>query len=381
MESSQSEIAIEGKRTRVASERQHQIDNEVYEAEQRKLLRQEKVLLKKQRELNQNRPTLAKSQARADTAYHQEKGLESKDDNDRSIAAASLSMFGSAATSRGIILTPSFKDDEEQPQYDDDEPHGMGQIEEYTIADEPSFSLNVTFDTDADQDNADQDNDTGRFFTNLQPSSSIPVQPSKPIIIAQFTAGIPPAKGVRLNVRHYAAAERIQIFAALHHFEAYIWATIMEDQVSFLMLDENIFCLISASTHHIRGNDSENIVASNRRWVECLVDPEHNHFLFKDTSEKKMMWRNPALKAAIYKAFFKTKTSYGVRFEDLFSPITHVTMAMVMSLIHFCLIEWSTGIWKSMKISETDLGTEYNCFMAIFKEWYELDKSAVDLYL
>ncbi|KAJ7586942.1 hypothetical protein C8J56DRAFT_1051240 [Mycena floridula] len=46
-ESSRSEIAIEGKRTHVASERQHQIDNEVYEAEQRKLLRQEKVLLKK----------------------------------------------------------------------------------------------------------------------------------------------------------------------------------------------------------------------------------------------------------------------------------------------------------------------------------------------
>ena len=63
------------------------------------------------------------------------------------------------------------------------------------------------------------------------------------------------------------------------------------------------------------------------------------------------MWlfRHPAVWKNIYYRFFDGKRKPGTRTPGLLDEINPAFLCLTVTIIHFALSEWATGIWKADK--------------------------------
>ncbi|KAF8057385.1 hypothetical protein FPV67DRAFT_1723987 [Lyophyllum atratum] len=75
----------------------------------------------------------------------------------------------------------------------------------------------------------------------------------------------------------------------------------------------------------------------------------------------------------IIRLWFKNKASAGIVFKRYFDPISIETLALIFTLINFCIKEWETGQHVQADFSEDDVLASHQVFHADLKEWQSLN--------
>ncbi|KAG6824730.1 hypothetical protein H0H92_005997, partial [Tricholoma furcatifolium] len=70
---------------------------------------------------------------------------------------------------------------------------------------------------------------------------------------------------------------------------------------------------------------------------------------------------------------FKDSGAPDVIFEDIFNPISLHTLALVLTLVDFCISEWLTGKFDQGVFQERLVKNQYKVFLADLTEWHHMN--------
>ncbi|GBE88898.1 hypothetical protein SCP_1403060 [Sparassis crispa] len=104
---------------------------------------------------------------------------------------------------------------------------------------------------------------------------------------------------------------------------------------------------------------------------------EENRFHYKDVENIIGFAQNKIITDVIQAEWFRSKTDVGVIFEDRFCPIPFELLALLMTLIEFCLDEYSNGTWTPAVFEEKHWKDKYEKHLVDVQEWSNLNPGVV----
>ncbi|KAF8811837.1 hypothetical protein BYT27DRAFT_7088601 [Phlegmacium glaucopus] len=113
----------------------------------------------------------------------------------------------------------------------------------------------------------------------------------------------------------------------------------------------------------------------------CLLSAqlaEGAAFHYKDPSKPSGYAQNKIISEVIHLAWFEDATAPGVMFPDLVNPISFNTMALIFTLIKFCIKEWSTGKYVAVQFSEKTCIDSYRVNQADLATWGNINSLVVE---
>ncbi|KAG6906380.1 hypothetical protein DXG01_014195 [Tephrocybe rancida] len=88
---------------------------------------------------------------------------------------------------------------------------------------------------------------------------------------------------------------------------------------------------------------------------------------------KEGFYENSVILSVLMATVFKDLTAAGVVYEEMFNPISLHTLALVLTLVDFCISEWLTGKFKQGVFSESNVKEAYNVYLANLTEWHHMN--------
>ncbi|KAG6884214.1 hypothetical protein C0992_006738, partial [Termitomyces sp. T32_za158] len=117
--------------------------------------------------------------------------------------------------------------------------------------------------------------------------------------------------------------------------------------------------------------DKAQFISKNAALAKKLHD--HKSFHYKDTDLEEGFCQNPVILSVLVATLFKDEDSLGVTFHALFNPVSIDTLALIFTVIDFCISEWTTGKLLKNTFSEKDFGSAYTAFRADLVNWHNLN--------
>ncbi|KAF8803408.1 hypothetical protein BYT27DRAFT_7260150 [Phlegmacium glaucopus] len=115
-----------------------------------------------------------------------------------------------------------------------------------------------------------------------------------------------------------------------------------------------------------------------RNRTLCGTLLENGAFHYKDTSALAGFGQNKIISEIIYLAWFEDKTSQGPLLPHYFNPIPIKTLAFILTVIDFCLREWSTGTFIQAKFFEKDVLASHKAYHLEVEAWSALNPSVIE---
>ncbi|KAF8800509.1 hypothetical protein BYT27DRAFT_7227440 [Phlegmacium glaucopus] len=104
----------------------------------------------------------------------------------------------------------------------------------------------------------------------------------------------------------------------------------------------------------------------NRTLCETLLENRAFHY------------KNKIISEIIYLAWFEDKTSQGPLLPHYFNPIPIETLAFILTVIDFCLQEWSTGTFIQAKFFKKDVLASHKAYRLEVEAWSALNPSVIE---
>ncbi|KAF7371561.1 hypothetical protein MVEN_00011300 [Mycena venus] len=294
------------------------------------------------------------------------------------------------------------------------------------LADIGDGSNFVSGSDDARTDGADENGDApprpGAQKKRGRSQSPVPAKKSKkrknaiePLAQAEFVSG-KPRGGSRTNLKDYTEPASKLIRRAMHKYEVRVWtrqpyppseiqiqtAKEIWDEVCTeaeerMELTHRMLGMITKYGPHGRSSmkdcvrplvgptysfqvgNSNKIIRKNTKIYKMLL--EESAFHYKDPKERTGYLKNKIIIDSIKAIWFRNKSSRGVLFVEYFSPISLVTLALVLTAIEFCIEEYSTGRFQQGVFDELVNKDRYETHLKDLTDWVALkpDVTAVVL--
>ncbi|GLB45954.1 hypothetical protein LshimejAT787_4300010 [Lyophyllum shimeji] len=109
------------------------------------------------------------------------------------------------------------------------------------------------------------------------------------------------------------------------------------------------------------------VKARNEKKAASLLDETCFHY--KNPIAKEGVAQNLLITNTLHNTCFKDKSAVGVLYKSYFNPISLNTLALIMTLIQFCIQEWSTGVKVKGAFTEKSFQTDYDSHLTELKKW------------
>ncbi|EDR01959.1 uncharacterized protein LACBIDRAFT_332809 [Laccaria bicolor S238N-H82] len=116
--------------------------------------------------------------------------------------------------------------------------------------------------------------------------------------------------------------------------------------------------------------------ARNKQSCEALL--ENGAFHHKDTGTLTGFSQNKIISEILYLAWFEDKTSQGPLLQHYFNPIPLETLALIFTVIDFCLREWSTGVFIQSKFYEKVVLATHKVYRLELEAWNAINPSVIE---
>ncbi|EDQ99159.1 uncharacterized protein LACBIDRAFT_317504 [Laccaria bicolor S238N-H82] len=116
--------------------------------------------------------------------------------------------------------------------------------------------------------------------------------------------------------------------------------------------------------------------ARNKQSCEALL--ENGAFHHKDTGTLTGFSQNKIISEILYLAWFEDKTSQGPLLQHYFNPIPLETLALIFTVIDFCLREWSTGVFIQSKFYEKVVLATHKAYRLELEAWNAINPSVIE---
>ncbi|KAF7355810.1 hypothetical protein MVEN_00909200 [Mycena venus] len=227
-----------------------------------------------------------------------------------------------------------------------------------------------------------------------------------PLPQAEFVAGHAPG-GSRTNLKDYTEPARKLLKRAMHTFEVrvwsrsgyppaevqvewvkQIWVEVCEAAGERMELTKRMSSMIRKYGPHGRSSlkdgvrplvgpmyrfkvgDSPKTIQKNLKIHKQLLDESGFHY--EDPKERTGYAKNKIIIESIRTLWFKNKSSRGVLNFESFSPISLVTLALIFTVIEFCIEEYSTGRFQQGIFDELLNKDCYETHLKDLTEWAAL---------
>ncbi|KAI0357941.1 hypothetical protein OH77DRAFT_1422089 [Trametes cingulata] len=113
------------------------------------------------------------------------------------------------------------------------------------------------------------------------------------------------------------------------------------------------------------------------------VDPDTKRpdpiFHYRDVETQAGFARNPVIFQAIRDAWFPSNgQKLGTQFRSRFEPISLASLALIFTVIHYCIDQWADGAYNpELEFTEHAYGTTYKTYLSKLSEWESIDVSKV----
>ncbi|KAI0369261.1 hypothetical protein BV20DRAFT_946481 [Pilatotrama ljubarskyi] len=189
------------------------------------------------------------------------------------------------------------------------------------------------------------------------------------------------------------------------HWAIAAWSAVQSGQLEDdqYELPDRVITLITDRTSRIRGALRDKIrpfIASAYGFVQdgtndatrnnylkyqhlMNVDPDTKHpdpiFHYRDLETQAGFARNPVIFQAIRDAWFPSNgQKLGTQFRSRFEPISLASLALVFTVIHYCIDQWADGTYNSdLEFTEHTYGTVYKTYLSKLTEWESIDVNKV----
>ncbi|KAF7964902.1 hypothetical protein HWV62_1769 [Athelia sp. TMB] len=242
-------------------------------------------------------------------------------------------------------------------------------------------------------------------------SSSSPPPPTRPqsehddgILKAEFQNGQEPAHGSRPAAKDYKRPTYNRLICAIRDFETQVytnkpfpdpdeqvelakkcWGRVNAALEQKMEFTDRMLVIVSCRGSRARGQlvgvtrslvvehyefsriTSAKSARANREKAEALL--EDGAFHYKDIEHKSGFTEHKIIVAILQQSFFKTKSSPGVKFSKAFHPVPLATLALIHSVIDFCICEWSNGSLKQQAFQEQEVKTRYEGYAKKLEQW------------
>ncbi|PPR06351.1 hypothetical protein CVT26_004625 [Gymnopilus dilepis] len=98
-------------------------------------------------------------------------------------------------------------------------------------------------------------------------------------------------------------------------------------------------------------------------------------FHYKDIEARKGFAEGKIVSDCLKATWFEDKDSQGVVFSTLFNPVPAETIAAILTVIDFCLDEWSTGVQVKATMWEKDVIARHKVFREDVNKWCATNKN------
>ncbi|GLB39212.1 hypothetical protein LshimejAT787_0603740 [Lyophyllum shimeji] len=114
------------------------------------------------------------------------------------------------------------------------------------------------------------------------------------------------------------------------------------------------------------------VVRKNAKIASSLTKDQGKTFHYKDPKAKAGYCENPIIGNILAALWFKDTNSPGIIFQHHFNPISINTLALIFTLINFCIKEWDTGKFKKAVFSEKLERDTYRAICIDLDDWQNL---------
>ncbi|KAG6843920.1 hypothetical protein H0H87_011689 [Tephrocybe sp. NHM501043] len=85
---------------------------------------------------------------------------------------------------------------------------------------------------------------------------------------------------------------------------------------------------------------------------------------------QKRFYKDPIVLSVLTATLFKDLNALGVVYKEIFNPISLHTLALVLTVIEFCISKWKTSKCEQGIFAEKQYKVSYNVHFKNLKEWY-----------
>ncbi|KAF8219802.1 hypothetical protein L208DRAFT_1337754 [Tricholoma matsutake] len=113
------------------------------------------------------------------------------------------------------------------------------------------------------------------------------------------------------------------------------------------------------------------VVCQNHKLYDTLVFD--STFTYKNTKDREGYAQNKIFGILIQDAWFSSGSKLkGIVFEKYFNPISLETLALLFTMVKFCIEEWSNGTCEQAKLSEEVNNATFEIFLGGLQAWNAL---------
>ncbi|KJA28251.1 hypothetical protein HYPSUDRAFT_129889, partial [Hypholoma sublateritium FD-334 SS-4] len=122
--------------------------------------------------------------------------------------------------------------------------------------------------------------------------------------------------------------------------------------------------------------NSRDIIA-NQKLVQQLKPASGATFHYQNPQTVSRFAEHKIISRSIEAVWFEDASSHGAVFRDLFNPISLETISFVITVIDFCIDQWSTGKFVKAKMWETNVIDRHEAYRLDVAEWNSLNEAVV----
>ncbi|KAG6806502.1 hypothetical protein H0H92_011083, partial [Tricholoma furcatifolium] len=100
---------------------------------------------------------------------------------------------------------------------------------------------------------------------------------------------------------------------------------------------------------------------------------KNKSFHYRKPASQEGFYENSIILSVLTATAFKDSGAPGVIFEEIFNPISLHTLALMLTLVDFCISEWLTGKFDQGVFREKLVKNQYNVFLADLTEWHHMN--------
>ncbi|KAI0666770.1 hypothetical protein C8Q78DRAFT_983464 [Trametes maxima] len=174
-----------------------------------------------------------------------------------------------------------------------------------------------------------------------------------------------------------------------------VWTSVCSGAHTFYKLTDRIEKLITDRGSHARGELRDKIrphivknygfnddgserakvhnLALYHRLLDCDAESPDPAFIYKNVETRYKYAHNAIILDAIKAEWFADANAPGIRYPSQFSPLRDVTIALLFTMVEYCLDRWANGcLNKSLTFTQKAYEGKYLEHLARVRDWVKL---------
>ncbi|KJA24682.1 hypothetical protein HYPSUDRAFT_200545 [Hypholoma sublateritium FD-334 SS-4] len=132
-----------------------------------------------------------------------------------------------------------------------------------------------------------------------------------------------------------------------------------------------------ATVYGFKKSSSDRDVIANQKLAQQLKPASGATFHYQNPQTASRFGEHKIISRSIEAVWFKDASSHGAVFQDLFNPIPLETIVFVLTVIDFCIDQWSTGKFMKAKMWETNVIERHAAYRLDVAEWNGLNEAVI----